>query len=157
MDDTQGKKQMMYELVCHTNDHSCHLFIYSLYIHITALSSSPPSPPPPHKTLPSIPCTEKGEDPTGLQPSLPHQVTARLGTSSPIDARQGSTVLGTGSTCRQELLGDSCEDQAAHLLHKCRGPRSMYVLRLVPKVVPRVHFFLSFFFFFCGREYLLGF
>jgi len=54
---------------------------------------------------------------------------AGLGISSPTEARQGSPVRGTGSTGRQQNQARSAttvvevlhEDQAVHLLHRCRA------------------------------------
>lgn len=66
-----------------------------------------------------------------------HQVAVGLGTSSPIQATQGSPVRGKTFKGRQESqrqplfqwLGDWHEDQGSHLLHISRGPRQ--VLRML--------------------------
>jgi len=60
-----------------------------------------------------------------------HQVSAGLGTSFPTEAKQGRPFRERGSTGRQEtqehplfqLLGNTQEDQAAHVLHTYRRPR----------------------------------
>lgn len=60
------------------------------------------------------------------------QVTAGLGTSSPIEARQNSPLRGTGSTHWEQsegkpslqVLGNPHEDQAVHLVHMCGVLRS---------------------------------
>jgi hypothetical protein len=66
-------------------------------------------------------------------PPLPvYQLTVELHTSSRAEARHGSSVKGMGCMGRQQiraqpplqLLGDPHEDQDAHLLHICGGPRS---------------------------------
>jgi hypothetical protein len=119
-------------------------FIYSLYILVTAplppLLLVPPSqiaPPtnsssssqrrgthtPPHPTPPRC---------LGYLPTLGHQLTAGLSTSSPTEAWPGRPAKGRESSGRQQsqrqpllqLLGDPHEDQAAYLLQMCSGPRS---------------------------------
>jgi hypothetical protein len=104
-----------------------HYFVYLLYIPIeapaplSALFIDPHSP-----YCPSLSASRRG-NPSWLQTHLAPQVTARLGTASPTEARQDSPVRGTGSTDRQQsqgklllqLLGDLHEDQAAQLLHMC--------------------------------------
>lgn len=70
--------------------------------------------------------------PLGCNPALTHPVVAGLSASSPTEAQPGSPVWGKGSHGRQQnqrqpqirLLGEPHEDQAAHLLQMCRGPRS---------------------------------
>jgi hypothetical protein len=65
----------------------------------------------------------------GYCPNLTHQVTEKLGAFSPTEAsKAASPVRGMRSIGKQQileqpllqLLGDLHEDQAAHLLHKCR-------------------------------------
>lgn len=96
------------------------VFICSLYILIAAppfllvTPSHSPSPIPPQLLL-----WEGGKAP-GYHPTLAHQVycKTRSISSSPIEARQGSPVRGTGSTGREQiqgqpllqLLGDPHED-----------------------------------------------
>ena len=68
------------------------------------------------------------------KPFLTHQISSGLSSSSPNESRQGSPARGKGPNGRQEslsqrqpllqLLGDPHEDQATHLLHICRGPRT---------------------------------
>ena len=74
---------------------------------------------------------------------MAHQVTSKLGTSFPTDARQGRPVRGTGSTGRQQsqgqpllqLLGDLHEDQGEHLLHMYWDVGAAYVCSLVGGLV----------------------
>ena len=77
--------------------------------------------------------SEEGGAPLGIIcPTHTHQVTVGLGAFSPTEATQGSPVKGTESIGRQQnqgqsqlqLLGNPYENQAAHLLHMCRGARS---------------------------------
>jgi hypothetical protein len=108
------------------------MYVFTLHPDFIPLSSQFPlhmAPPPYH---PSTSPLRRGRFFPGYQPTLAPQVTAELGTSSPFKGRQGSPVRGTGSIGRQQsqgkspcqLLGDQYEDQAVHLLHMCRGPRS---------------------------------
>ena len=63
-------------------------------------------------------------------PDLGHQFTAGLSVSSSTEAQPGSPDREIGSSGRQQshallqLLGDSHEDQVAHLLQICRRSRS---------------------------------
>lgn len=70
-----------------------------------AVASSPPSSPPslhPHPPIFSG-SSEKEKLPSHLyQPTLVYLVARELGTYTPIVARQGSSVRGMGSKCRQE-------------------------------------------------------
>ena len=78
------------------------LFPYSLYILLTAPSQAP------HPTiLLSAPSASavSGYFLPGLAPTLVFQVSVRLGTSSPIESRQGSPARRTLPTDRQQLLG----------------------------------------------------
>jgi hypothetical protein len=83
------------------------LFIHSLYIVISA--PSPPAPitqllpPPPILPIPSP--VRRDLFPPSYEPILAHQVTAGLGTSSPTEVSQCSSVRGMGSTGRQEIRG----------------------------------------------------
>ena len=80
-------------------------FIYSFihsFIHFT-FRMQPPSPLslPLHILLHILPSPSPlRRGPLGYQPTLAHQVTSGLGTSSPTKARQGSPVKETGSTGR---------------------------------------------------------
>ena len=64
--------------------------------------------------------------------TLAHLVTEGVGSSSLTEAKQGIQVRAPESTGRQQIQGhpllqflrDQHEDQAAHLLHMCKGPRS---------------------------------
>lgn len=86
----------------------CHLFIYSLYIPITALTQVPPALSP---LLPALPLyCEKREAPSGYQPTLAHHVTEGLGASSSIEGRQGSPVMTTVSIGRQQSQGQPCSN-----------------------------------------------
>ena len=108
-------------------------FIYLFTLHSDL--ASPPLPSPQgsfsHSSLCFIFENKRGSI-LGKQHTLTPQVTAGLGTSSPTEARQGHPVRETGSRGRQQsqgkpllqLLGDLHEDQAAYLLHMCKGPRS---------------------------------
>jgi len=95
------------------------VFVYSLYIPVSAPLFSQP---PPHTVPPPIPSfsPEKGEAPLGITP-LAHQVTVGLGPSSSTETRQCLPVRRMGSTGSGQpslqLLGDPPEGQAAHLLH----------------------------------------
>ena len=72
------------------------LLIFSLYILIVV----------PHLFLHfPIFYSEKGKALLGYQPIVAHQVTAELGTSSAMEARQGSPVRGIRSTGRQQSQG----------------------------------------------------
>ena len=58
----------------------------------------------------------------GYLSTLVHQVSARLGASSPTEGTQGSPARGTYPMDRQQLLRQPplpSEDQAAHLPHMC--------------------------------------
>lgn len=56
---------------------------------------------------------------------MAYQVAVRQGTSSPIEAKQGSPVRGKRSeTAPAPALGVLYDAPAAQLLHLCRGPRS---------------------------------
>jgi hypothetical protein len=106
-----------------------HSFTCSLYILIA--DPSPPSHPSDSPLFPVL-LLFWGRGPPGKQPTLAHQVTAGLGTSSPTEARQGSPVRDMGSTVRQQsqeqpqlqLLGNPQEDQSSHLLHMSDWARS---------------------------------
>jgi hypothetical protein len=71
-----------------------------LFLHFTSWSK----PPSPLGISPTPLLWERGGCP-GYQPILAHQVTARLGTPFPTEARQGSPVRGLGSTGRQQSQG----------------------------------------------------
>ena len=98
------------------------IIFYSLYILIPAPPSSPSSPTLTNLSLSS----EKGKS------TLGYLVPAGLGTFSSTEAQPDSPGRRKGSNSRQQsqrqpplkLLGNSQEDQTAHLLQKCRGPRS---------------------------------
>ena len=74
-------------------------------------------------------CVLHSQQPTtgvlSIPSTLAHQVTAGIGESFPTEARQGSSVRGTGSKNRQQihgqlqfqLFGDQHEVHAAYLLH----------------------------------------
>ena len=73
------------------------------------------------------------------QPTLAHKVITLLCIPSLTEIRPGNPVRRTGSTDKQnirgqsllQLLGETCEDQAAHLLHVCRGPGLAHVPFLI--------------------------
>jgi hypothetical protein len=96
-----------------------HLFMYvcmyvcmyvSVYLSIQFTSScSLSSQSPPHKVPPPTPSRSplrRGSPSPRNQPTLPNQVSAGLGTSSPSEARQGSPVRGIGSTGKQQSQGE---------------------------------------------------
>jgi hypothetical protein len=108
------------------------LFIYSLYIPISApplLSESshedPPAIPPPFSS-------ERGSAPLGITPPplwhIMRQFTAWRGASFPTETRQGSPERGMGSIGRHQiqrqplcqLLGDPHEDKL-HICYICGG------------------------------------
>ena len=68
--------------------------------------------------------------PHSYQTVLLSEVPGGLSSFSPTETRQGSSARRKGSKGRQQsqrqptlqLLGDPHEDQASHLLHRCRGP-----------------------------------
>lgn len=91
---------------------SCYIYIflfnwtlkktYLLYILLTAPSLSPPT-----TILPPFPSLLSMWAPCGYPDTLVLQVSARLGTSSPIEARQISLAKRTYATYKQQLLGQS--------------------------------------------------
>ena len=102
-------------------------YFISLYISITDPHLDPSS----HSFSLHSFSSGRVEAPPGFSPTLTHQVSAGIKTSSPTDARQGSPVRGTYFTNRQQLLGDPHGDQAACLLHMCRGPLSSCVCSFI--------------------------
>jgi hypothetical protein len=78
-------------------------FTHSLYIPLTV-----PLPLTPPSILPSIPLpffSKEVETPPPVSPFPAHQVSVRLGASSPTEAKQSSPARRTYSTYRQQLLG----------------------------------------------------
>ena len=109
----------------------------NLFIHFTFPSQSPfllSSKSPPHYPLSHSPLSFPLETllREGRQPTLAYQVLSGLNASSLSEARKSSLARGMRSKGSQwsqrqpplQLLGDPHEDQAAHLLQMCRGPRS---------------------------------
>lgn len=100
------------------------LFILIYLLSILTTASSPSSP------IPS-PSPQKREASHGYQPDLTCQIIVRLGASSSVEVRQSNPVRGKGSKGRQQsqrqvqllLLGVLHENQAAYVLHMCRGTR----------------------------------
>ena len=96
------------------------VFTYQIQSPLSFLSSSTLPHPLSHYTLPC----------SGYQPTLAHQISLGLSTSSPTEAREGILTRRKGSKGRQQrefplqLLENLREDQAAHLLNMRKGPRS---------------------------------
>jgi hypothetical protein len=91
-------------------------------------------PPPSQNPSPSPFSSEKGESLPGYQPTLTHQVTARLGASSSRqdssvweqDLLSGNRIRGSSPPPVLQLSGDLHENQAAHLLHMCGGGETSF-------------------------------
>lgn len=109
------------------------LFIYSCYI-LATVPSLLSSLSHLHKSFPPIilfPSPQRWGSLFGFHPTLGYQIPAVLSTSFPTVALPGSSARGRGSNGRRwsqtqpllQLLGDTCEDQAAHLLQMHRGPK----------------------------------
>jgi hypothetical protein len=116
----------------------CSLYCFPL-IYLLILFSSQSQLPPLCLVLPSqgrfpppFPLRKGKFSLQGVPTPLLPQLTVGLGTSSPIEARQGTPLGRTRSRDRQQtldnhllqLFGILHEDQAAHLLHMFRLPRS---------------------------------
>jgi hypothetical protein len=99
-----GRHSLVHSMLClHVFFLSPFFFIIHLLIHFTSYSVPFSS----HNSFPQTPplSFEHVGTPWVFFPTLAHQVSVRLGTSSPIEARQGSPARRTYLTYRQQLLG----------------------------------------------------
>lgn len=123
-----------------------HFSLIYLFIHFPSLSQPPPTslprptlrpPPSPLPYTPHFPSLRRRRvtiPPPPYQPALEHWVASGLKESSSGEADQGGPAKGKGSEGKQQhlsqrqpllqLLKDSHENQATHLIYMCRGPRS---------------------------------
>jgi hypothetical protein len=87
-----------------SHGYSVHSFIFFPLVYSFTLHPNicpPPSSTPLQLPTPSPSPLGTGRFLSGYHPTLAHQVSAGLGTSSPTEARQGSPARGMGSTDRQ--------------------------------------------------------
>jgi hypothetical protein len=89
------EESLVSSLLCNIFSNSI-LFVFLLFSLIYLFTLHPNI----HSPFPSFSLTQLLPS-FSPHPTLPYQVTAALGTSSPAEARQGGSVGGTGSTGRQ--------------------------------------------------------
>lgn len=108
-------------------------FFFLIYLFNFTSQTPLPLPPllpvlPSSISPPSVPwpfLLRKGEAFHGYQPTLAYKVILRLGTSSSVEARQGSPVSGKESKTEWEIAPALFVRGPALLLHMCKGLRSM--------------------------------